>query len=124
MHVLYLTKDLIFSSRVCSLARAAGITIDVSSSIDASLTKGDTALVIIDLGLPQLDIAAAVCQLRETARDVKIMAYGPHVDAAMLAAAERAGCDLVLPRSQFDQQIAAILRESTSSPADADHREA
>jgi len=109
MHVLYLTKDLFFSSRVCSLAREAGVTIDVIASVDACLAKDDTTLAIIDLGLPQLDVATAVRQLRETFSQLKIVAYGPHVEAPMLAAAERAGCDLVLPRSQFGQQIAAIL---------------
>ncbi len=109
MHVLYLTKDLFFSSRVCSLAREAGLKIDVVASIDARQTSDDTALAIIDLNLPQLDIAATVRQLRDTAGPLKIIAYGPHVEAAMLAVAEQAGCDVVLPRSQFDQQISTIL---------------
>lgn len=116
MHVLYLTKDLFFSSRVCSLAREAGLKIDVVASFDAGQANEDTALAIIDLNLAQLDIAAAVRQLRQTVSRLKIIAYGPHVDAATLAAAEQAGCDLVLPRSQFDQRITAILREAAASP--------
>ncbi|MEX0819766.1 MAG: hypothetical protein WD070_09225 [Pirellulaceae bacterium] len=115
MHILYLTKDLFFSSRVSSLAREAGATIDVIASADACVAQDDTALAIIDLGLAQLDIASAVRRLRAIASPLKIIAYGPHVDAAMLTAAQQAGCDWVLPRSQFDQQIAAILRECDSS---------
>ncbi|MBI2479917.1 MAG: response regulator transcription factor [Planctomycetia bacterium] len=110
MHVLYLTKDLFFSSRVCSLARDAGATIDIVASIDSYCATGDTTVAIVDLSLPQLDIAATVDKLREVARNAKIIAYGPHVDTAKLSAAKQAGCDAVLPRSQFDQQIAAILR--------------
>ena len=113
MHVLYLTKDLFFSSRVCSLARDAGATIDVIATLDKCTARDDTTLTIVDLVLPQLDIATAVGKLREIASNAKIIAYGPHVDAARLSAAEQAGCDVVLPRSQFDQQIGAILREST-----------
>ena len=109
MHVFYLTKDLIFSSRVRSLARELGATVDVITSVDACLAKSDTSLVIIDLGLPELDIADAVCRLREMNGPLKILAYGPHVDTAALTAAEQAGCDSVLPRSQFNQQIADIL---------------
>lgn len=112
MHVLYLTKDLFFSSRVCSLARDAGATIDVVASLDACCATDDTVLAIVDLVVPQLDIASTVGKLREIARNAKIIAYGPHVDAARLSAAEQAGCDVVLPRSQFDQQIGAILRSS------------
>ncbi|MBC8353952.1 MAG: response regulator transcription factor [Planctomycetes bacterium] len=120
MHVLYLTKDIFFSSRVCSFAREAGATIDVVASLQACQGKADTSLVIIDLGLAQLDIALAVRRLRELSGELNIIAYGPHVDAAMLTAAEQAGCDAVLPRSQFDQQIAAILRNSMSSQADTE----
>lgn len=120
MHVLYLTKDLFFSSRVCSLARDASVTIDVIASIEACCPMDNTALAIVDLTLPQLDIATAVCKLRESTRELKIIAYGPHVDAVKLSAAEQAGCDLVLPRSQFDQQIANILRELKPSPSDVD----
>ncbi|MEO8495558.1 MAG: hypothetical protein ABI614_10850 [Planctomycetota bacterium] len=115
MHVLYLTKDLFFSSRVCSLAREAGATVDVVASVNACVANDDTALAIVDLNLPQLDIAAAVGKLREIADPLKIIAYGPHVNAAMLETAAQAGCDLVLPRSQFDQRIAAIVHELASS---------
>ncbi|MDA1052732.1 MAG: hypothetical protein O3C40_19945 [Planctomycetota bacterium] len=120
MHVMYLTKDLFFASRVCSLAREAGATVDVIASIDACVAKDDTALAIIDLGLAQLDIASAVGKLREIGSHLQIIAYGPHVDTAMLTAAVQAGCDRVLPRSQFDQQIAQIVRASMGSQADAD----
>ena len=117
MHVLYLTKDLFFSSRVCALAREAGRTIEVSGSVEAGSANRNTALVIIDLGLAPLDITLAVRRLREVAGTAKIVAYGPHVEAAKLAAAEQAGCDVVLPRSQFDQQIAALLRDLPPSQA-------
>lgn len=110
MHVLYLTKDLFFSSRVCSLAREAGATIDIIASIEACAATDDTTLAIVDLGLPELDIEATVRHLRKIGPR-KIIAYGPHVDAERLSAAERAGCDSVMPRSKFDQQIAAILRD-------------
>ena len=77
--------------------------------------RDDAKLALLDLGLPGLDIAATVDRLREVAGNAKIIAYGPHVNAAALAAAAQAGCDSVMPRSQFDQQIAAILREPPSS---------
>lgn len=115
MHVLYLTKDLFFSSRVCSLAREAGATVDVVASADACSADDDTIVAIIDLGLPQLEIGSAVDHLRELVSSLKIIAYGPHVDAVKLAAAQQAGCDMVLPRSQFDQQIGSILKEIASA---------
>jgi hypothetical protein len=32
---------------------------------------------------------------------VEVVGFGPHVDADLLARAEAAGCDRVLPRSRF-----------------------
>ncbi|MCA9122794.1 MAG: hypothetical protein H6822_36580 [Planctomycetaceae bacterium] len=115
MSVLYLTKDLFLSSRVCSLARKLGVTIDVVASTDDYMASEEISLVIIDLGLPALDVENLIGNVREFAGASKIIAYGPHVDTTLLSAAERAGCDRVLPRSQFNQQIEEILKAVTSS---------
>jgi hypothetical protein len=39
------------------------------------------------------------------------MAYGAHVDAAGLWAARQAGCDIVLPRSAFVEELPFRLPE-------------
>jgi hypothetical protein len=41
----------------------------------------------------------------------RVVAYGPHVDAALLRAARDAGCDPVLPRSKFVEQLSQALTE-------------
>jgi DNA-binding NarL/FixJ family response regulator len=108
MHILYLTKDLLFSSRVCSLAKQHGATIDVNCVVDADTTE-DATLAIIDLSMQQLNVTEVIRLLREKSSELKIIAYGPHVNTDMLTAAEQAGCDMVLPRSQFNQQIGPII---------------
>jgi len=110
MSVLYITSDLFFSSRVGSLARDRGISVQVVTPITAAQKiEPDTELVLLDLTQRSLDVAAMVQAVREIANAATIVAYGPHVDEAALAAARDAGCDEVLPRSLFDQQIASIL---------------
>ncbi|MBP90866.1 MAG: hypothetical protein CMJ64_29840 [Planctomycetaceae bacterium] len=110
MGVLYVTSDLFFSSRMTSLARDRGIAIDVVApvAVDQKITT-DVGLVLIDLAQRSLDIASLVQVVREKVADATLIAYGPHVDEASLSAARDAGCDEVLPRSQFDQQIVSIL---------------
>ena len=66
--------------------------------------------VFIDLGVPDLDITAAVAQLRSAAEAVPTVAYGSHVDKDRLDAARAAGCDEVLPRSRFSSELPAWLR--------------
>ena len=110
MRALYVTSDLFFSSRVGSLARDRGISVEVVPPVVAAeRISADLRLVLVDLTQRSLDVAALVEAVREKASSAKIIAYGPHVDEAALAAARDAGCDEVLPRSQFDQQIVSIL---------------
>lgn len=120
MRVLYVTSDLFFSSRVSSLARDCGVAVDVVAPVMAeSRIDSDVSLAILDLTQRSLDVVSLVQAIREKADAAKIIAYGPHVDEARLAAARDAGCDEVLPRSQFDQQILQILQRLADHGADA-----
>ena len=66
--------------------------------------------MLVDLSLDGLDLPAAVAAIRTAAPSARIVAFGAHVNEAALAAAEAAGCDLVLPRGQFHKQYAELLR--------------
>ena len=41
----------------------------------------------------------------------RVIAFGSHVDAELLAAARAAGCDEVLPRSKFFARARELLAE-------------
>lgn len=103
---------MLFSSRVL----AAAVTVGASCKIvpqPAQLEKALTAdcrLAFVDLGMPGLNLPDVVAAVRSTAPAAKIVAFGPHVDEALLNAAREAGCDVVLPRSQFNKQYVDLLR--------------
>ena len=108
-----LTQDLIFSTKVTSTARALGLEVTaVADLVRAAELCRDKRLgcVFIDLGVPNLDITAAVAQLRSAVGAVPTVAYGSHVDKDRLDAARAAGCDEVLPRSRFSAELPALLR--------------
>ena len=110
---LYLTSDLFFSSRVTSLARESGWTLDVAASPEDAIAKGDQeglVLLLVDLSSAAGDLAELLATLRARHADLQVVAYGPHVDEQMLAAARQAGCDEVLTRGQFNQTSSEILR--------------
>jgi hypothetical protein len=65
--------------------------------------------VIVDLDNPGLDLEVLMTALREIAPAPRVVAYGPHVNAELLRAARLAGCDLVLPRSKFVEQLETDL---------------
>jgi DNA-binding NarL/FixJ family response regulator len=47
--------------------------------------------------------------LRQTQKDVRVVGFLSHVQRDLAAQAQAAGCDEVLPRSSFTQNLAAIL---------------
>jgi len=105
---LLLSDDLIFTSRVAGTARELGLLVKVARSADAleALARQQPPrCVLVDLANPGLAIADLVRKLHDAWPAARVVAYGPHVDAAELRAAREAGCDPVLPRSAFVEQL-------------------
>jgi AmiR/NasT family two-component response regulator len=120
--VLLLTSDLATSSKVAGAAMRQSVRLEVA--MDASALAGKAAearprLVILDLSTPRLDIAAAVRGLTFDAPvRPTIVAFGPHVHEALLAAASAAGCDRVLSRGQFHAHVDELLSGASHSAAE------
>ena len=114
--VLFLTTDLMFSSRVAGAAKSSGVAVELVADPSAApnkLTAG-CRLALIDLTLERLNLPAAVQAIKAGAPAAKIVAYGPHVDEAALVDATDAGCDLVLTRGQFNQQYPSLLQSAAA----------
>ena len=69
------------------------------------------ACVILDLSNPGLNIGETVANLKRLEPPPRVVAYGSHVDTATLKAARAAGCDVVMPRSQFVEELPKSLGE-------------
>lgn len=112
---LMLCDDLIFFSRVSGAARAAGLSVrmvrtaaDLIAVARAEQPRG----IIIDVHNPGLDLPALLTELKAACPTMpRVTAYGSHVEAAVLRAARQAGCDRVLPRSQFVQELEGKIEE-------------
>ncbi len=110
---LLLSDDLIFTSRIAGTAEALGLSIKTAKdqatlqALAKSLAaSGVITAVIIDLANPGLDIAAMVNWLRQNfTPPPRTVAYGAHVNVESLKQARAAGCDLVLPRSKFAEDL-------------------
>ncbi len=113
IHCLLLSDDLMFNSRISGTARDCGFTVRTVRNGDALMNLAAEKLprcVIIDLSNPGLNLAALMDQLKALGDGRPfVVAYGSHVDTATLAAARAAGCDRVLPRSQFVQELQSSL---------------
>src|SRR5262245_22936551 len=108
---LLLSDDLLFKSRIIGTAKSLGLEIAAVSDSAALLARAQAytpACVLIDVQNPGLDIAAVTRDLKAAGKPC-LVAYGSHVDAARLNAAREAGCDVVLPRSRFLENLSMAL---------------
>jgi len=107
-----LGDDLLFASRILAVARAHGITLSTVATPAELVARANAqplACVIVDANLPGLAIDVLCDHLRQHEPAPFVVAYGSHVDAATLRAARLAGCDVVLPRSQFVEVLETAL---------------
>jgi hypothetical protein len=84
----------------------------VQSAIEGVVFARDPAtavgadVVVVDLAR----FADAVAELRSRAPGARIVAFGPHVDDALLAGAREDGADVVMARSQFFRDPGAAVQ--------------
>jgi CheY-like chemotaxis protein len=110
---LVLCDDLIFASRITGTARSLGLDAKAARTIDALqkvLQDCTPRCLIVDLANPTLKLPELMTFLREHCTAMpRVVAFGSHVDTASLAAARAAGCDPVLPRSKFVDELPTAL---------------
>jgi CheY-like chemotaxis protein len=106
---LLLSDDLIFTSRITGTARDLGCTVHPARSVEAlreAFARQRPACVILDLSNPGLVIIDLMKWFAEQGEPIpRVVAYGSHVDTATLRGARAAGCDPVMPRSQFVEEL-------------------
>jgi CheY-like chemotaxis protein len=115
-----LSEDLLFTSRITGTASALGFTVKPARTVNdlEDLARRETPnCVLVDLAHPGLDVARLIRSLRETCTPVpRVVAYGSHVDTAGLRGARAAGCEVVLPRSKFIEELPSALPAWLTAP--------
>lgn len=117
--IVILCADLMFQSQVTGAARLQGFSFRCALSLAQAigqLTDEFPQLLIIDLNQPGMNWE----QLTETLQNhpkLSSIAYGPHVDTDKLQQARDAGCDQVLPRSQFSANLPQLLQNAFTTDA-------
>ncbi len=117
--VVALVDDLFFQSKMLETARQVGAALKLVTTADALQSEVQTqapALVIVDLNARSGPVEA-VERLRATGYAAPVLAFLSHVQVELAERARAAGCDEVLPRSKFTQQLAAILARGKTEPA-------
>lgn len=109
--IVMLATDLMFSSNVSGFAADRKVKFRRVESVDDFATELQTSedtLVIVDLGIDQLDLEAAFQVIPESSKPTTI-AFAPHVHVEKLNAAQKAGIGHVMSRGQFSAQTGRIV---------------
>ena len=109
--ILAVITDLLFQSRLREQARALGYEIALADTAEAvdDLLDAAPALIVLDLHVEDLDWRSVVEAAKE--RRVPILAFGRHTEAQHLRSARDAGCDRVVPRSTFVEELPRLIEE-------------
>ena len=111
--LVLLSTDLMIIAAVQGIADRRGVALRVvakAADAAAAIDEGVQTLIAADLSTPGLEIAALVASLSAAqAASAHVMAFGPHVHVASLAAATAAGCDEVVSRGEFQRRLDAAL---------------
>ncbi|OFV95203.1 MAG: hypothetical protein A3F68_02480 [Acidobacteria bacterium RIFCSPLOWO2_12_FULL_54_10] len=111
-----ITQDLIFTGKIAAAAKRVGIEVVFANNESKFLEKaaGALAVLLLDLNNVNPEPLALIGSLKANEKlKVHIIGYISHVQKEREREAYKAGCDLVLPRSVFSQNLDEILRQNS-----------
>jgi DNA-binding NarL/FixJ family response regulator len=78
-----------------------------------NLRRQKPALIIFDLNTTSGNAVELIRQLKSDAelKEIPVVAFFSHVQVELQRAAQEAGCDKILPRSQFTATLPQLLRQ-------------
>jgi CheY-like chemotaxis protein len=115
--ILAVVEDLLFLSKIQETAKHLGLEVSAVAPeglVDFAMRQAVTA-VIVDLNHRSGRALEAARGLKSSpaTRHLRAVGFLSHVQGELASAAREAGCDLVLARSTFTQQLPALLHDLT-----------
>jgi PleD family two-component response regulator len=120
--ILVAVDDLLFSSRIRTTAKQAGVELTFARTPSEILEQARAlkpALLIVDLNSAKADPVATVAAMKRDAElaSIRTLGFVSHVHTDLIAAARQAGVDEVMARSAFASQLADILLATRPAPS-------
>jgi CheY-like chemotaxis protein len=111
--IVAVVTDLMFTVKIQDAAKRAGMEVTFVKSKEGALAeaRGNPAVIILDLNTTSLDPLELITQLksdRELSK-IRLLGYVSHVQSDLIHAAKDKGCDTVVARSSFSQNLPDIL---------------
>jgi PleD family two-component response regulator len=122
--IIAVLDDLFFSSKIREAAKTLDIDLEFVRNADGfkeKISSEKPSLIIFDLnsraGSP-LEIIKTIKSTSEL-KEIPVIGFLSHVQTELKEEADRAGCDLILPRSRFSKDLREILRKYSISPTES-----
>lgn len=112
--LLAVLSDLFFTVKITDAARRAGMRVDFVKDEAEVLEKAQSkpALIIMDLNYGGIQPLKLISKLKANAdlKKISIIGFLSHVQGELKQKAHESGCDMVLARSAFSQNLPQILK--------------
>ena len=113
--ILLFVEDILFISKIRTQAQAVGVSTFVVppnvEDITSLFLSQSYQKIFIDLNIQKRDPFAVIRLLKgETiSKTIPVVAFFSHVQTELAQKATEAGCDMVMPRSQFTMRLPDLL---------------
>ena len=117
--VLAVVSDLFFSVKINDAAKRAGMTVEFIKDEDEVLVKAKAkpTLIIFDLNFESVNPLALIRKLKSSPdyKGISMIGYLSHIQGELKQQAHDTGCDMVLARSAFSQNLPQILKRHSGA---------
>ena len=112
--VLAVIEDLFFTVKINEAAKHAGLAVQfVKSETDAvESAKSQPSVIVIDLNCASIDPLRLIGELKSMpeVQGINLLGFVSHVQGDLKQKAQEAGCNMVLARSAFSQNMQQIFK--------------
>jgi PleD family two-component response regulator len=117
--VLAAVSDLFFSVKLTEAAKRAGLALEFVTDSQQILEKAKSrpSLIIFDLNLEAVEPVSLIAKLKEDqdTKGISLIGYLSHIQVDLKQQAQEAGCDMVLARSAFSQNMPLIFKRHSGN---------
>jgi CheY-like chemotaxis protein len=117
--VLAVVNDLFFSVKITDAAKRSGMELEFVKDSAEVLEKAKTgpSLIILDLNFEAVEPLDLIGRLKTASdtRGISLIGYLSHIQGELKQQAQEAGCDMVLARSAFSQNMSQIFKRHSGS---------
>jgi PleD family two-component response regulator len=112
--VLAVVSDLFFSVKLTDAAKRSGLSLEFIKEPKELLERAQEkpSLIIFDLNMESAQPLKLIAKLKgkSETKGISLIGYLSHIQGELKQQAQEAGCDMVLARSAFSQNLPQIFK--------------